>query len=103
MEEEKTKQNSKIHKTNKETNQTQTNNNTGTKNRRLINKLKCTPEDNALVSNLAKHHIDSFDYAMDTVLKKLHKYIRPIQIKSTEKTASIFKVMTINYLDFELG
>ena len=56
------------------------------------------------MENLAKQHIDSFNYAMTDVLKIIPKYIRPIQIKSSTETKSIFsKKLTITLDQLELG
>jgi hypothetical protein len=68
-----------------------------------INKMTCKLEDKEEIQKLAIHHIDSFNYAMKVVLKKLPKYMKPLEIKSNEKTEKIFKSMTIIYLDFDLG
>ena len=56
------------------------------------------------MENIAKQHIDSFNYAMTDVLKIIPKYIRPIQIKSSVETKSIFsKKLTITLDQLELG
>ena len=56
------------------------------------------------MENIAKQHIDSFNYAMTDVLKIIPKYIRPIQIKSSPETKSIFsKKLTITLDQLELG
>ena len=56
------------------------------------------------MENMAKQHIDSFNYAMTDVLKKIPKYIRPIQIKSSQEIKSIFsKKMTITLDQLELS
>ncbi len=73
------------------------------KNEKLLKKYLCRIEENDNAKNLCKHHIESFDYAMNVVLKKLPKYIRPLEIKSTEKTEKIFKTLVISYEDLELG
>jgi len=73
------------------------------KNEKLIKKMKCEVEDNEQIKKIALHHIDSFDFAMTNVLKKLPKYIRPLEINSTEETKNIFSKMLISYEDFELG
>jgi hypothetical protein len=73
------------------------------KNEKLIKKMKCEVEDNEQIKKIALHHIDSFDFAMTNVLKKLPKYIRPLEITSTEETKNIFSKMLISYEDFELG
>ena len=56
------------------------------KNAHLLKKIKCEMEDNEFIKNIAQHHIDSFDYAMTEVLKKLPTYIKPLEVKSNEKT-----------------
>lgn len=73
------------------------------KNEKLIKKMKCEVEDNEQIRKIAFHHIDSFDFSMTNVLKKLPKYIRPLEITSTEETKNIFSKMLISYEDFELG
>ena len=75
----------------------------GKKHEKLLNKMKCEVEDNQEIRKIAFHHIDSFDFAMTNVLKKLPKYIRSLEINSTEETKSIFTKMLISYEDFELG
>ena len=56
------------------------------------------------MENIAKQHIDSFNYAMTDVLKIVPKYIRPIQIKSSSEIKSIFsKKLTITLDQLELG
>ena len=56
------------------------------------------------MENIARQHIDSFNYAMTDVLKIIPKYIRPIQIKSSPETKSIFsKKLTITLDQLELG
>jgi DNA-directed RNA polymerase I subunit RPA2 len=72
------------------------------KNDHLLKKIKCELEDNEFIKNIAQHHIDSFNYAMTEVLKKLPLYIRPLEIRSTEKTKDIFEYMIITYESFEL-
>lgn len=72
------------------------------KNQDLLKKIKCQLEDNEFIKNIAHHHIDSFNYAMTEVLGKLPQYIRPLEIKSTEKTKDIFNSMFISYENFEL-
>jgi DNA-directed RNA polymerase beta subunit len=73
------------------------------KNHRLIKKAKCQVEENEFIRSLARHHIDSFDYAMTEVLKKLPTYIKPLEIRSNEKTKDIFSYMLVSYESFELG
>lgn len=73
------------------------------KHEKLIKKMKCDVEDNEQIRKIALHHIDSFDFAMTNVLKKLPKYIRPLEITSTEETKNIFSKMLISYEDLELG
>lgn len=73
------------------------------KNEKLIKKMKCEVEDNEQIRKIALHHIDSFDFAMTNVLKKLPKYIRPLEISSTEETKNIFSKMLISFEDLELG
>jgi len=73
------------------------------KNQKLIKKMKCEVEDNELNRKIAIHHIDSFDFAMTNVLKKLPKYIRPLEITSSEETKNIFSKMLISFEDLELG
>jgi DNA-directed RNA polymerase beta subunit len=73
------------------------------KNSHLLKKIKCEMEDNEFIKNIAKHHIDSFDYAMTEVLKKLPTYIKPLEIKSNEKTKDIFNYMLVSFENFELG
>ena len=51
---------------------------------------------------LGQHHINSFNYSFNVILPILHKYIRPIEIQSTENTKNIFDKMTIFYEKFEL-
>ena len=56
------------------------------------------------MQNMAKQHIDSFNYAMTDILKILPKYIRPIQIKSSNDSKSIFsKKLQISLEQLELG
>jgi DNA-directed RNA polymerase I subunit RPA2 len=73
------------------------------KNERLLKKVTGKVEDLETVRKIALHHIDSFDYAMGVVLKKLPRHIYTMEIKSTEKTQKIFKSLKICYEDFELG
>lgn len=73
------------------------------KHEKLIKKMKCEVEESQEIRKLAFHHIDSFDFAMTNVLKKLPKYIRPLEINSAEETKNIFNKMLISYEDFELG
>ena len=73
------------------------------KHEKLIKKIKCEVEDNELIKTIAHHHIDSFDFAMTNVLKKLPKYIRPMEIKSSKETENIFSKMLISYEDLGLG
>lgn len=73
------------------------------KHEKLIKKMKCEVEDNEQIRKIAFHHIDSFDFAMTNVLKKLPKYIRPLEITSTEETKNIFSKMLISFEDLELG
>jgi hypothetical protein len=72
-------------------------------NKDLLKRITCKLEEKEEIKRIAQHHIDSFNFAMKDVLKILHKYIRPIEIKSTEKTEKLFKTMTISYAGFELG
>jgi hypothetical protein len=73
------------------------------KNEKLIKKMKCQVEDNELIRSIAHHHVDSFDFAMTNVLKKLPKYIRPLEINSSKETENIFSKMLISFEDLELG
>lgn len=79
------------------------NHNVPKKHDKLIKKMKCEVEDNELIKTIAHHHIDSFDFAMTNVLKKLPKYIRPLEINSSKETENIFSKMLISYEDLELG
>jgi hypothetical protein len=72
-------------------------------NKELIDRITCKVDENAEIKKIALHHIESFNYSMRDVLKRLHNYIRPLEIKSTDKTDKIFKTMTISYAGFELG
>jgi DNA-directed RNA polymerase beta subunit len=72
------------------------------KNEKLLKKIKCQVEDSEVIRGLAQHHIDSFDYAMGDVLKKLPEYINPLEIKSTSKTKEIFNHMFVSFQDFSL-
>ena len=40
---------------------------------------------------------------MGEVLNKIPKYMRPIEIKSTEKSSSTFKTLMISFDDLKLG
>ena len=73
------------------------------KNSHLLKKIKCEKEDNEFIKTIAQHHIDSFNYAMTDVLRKLPNYIRPLEIKSSDKTKDIFNYMLVSYESFELG
>lgn len=73
------------------------------KHEKLLKKMKCQVEDNDLIKTIAHHHVDSFDFAMTDVLKKLPKYIRPLEINSTKETENIFSKMLISFEDLELG
>ena len=56
------------------------------------------------MKDMAKQHIDSFNYAMTDILKILPKYIRPIQIKSTNESKCLFsKKLQISLEALELG
>ena len=56
------------------------------------------------MENIAKHHIDSFNYAKTDVLKIIPKYIPPTQTKSSEETKSLFTIkLTIDLDQLELG
>lgn len=72
------------------------------KHSHLLKKMKCELEDNEFIKNIAHHHIDSFNYVMSDVLKNLHKYIKPLTIKSTEKTKDIFSKMIVTFESFDL-
>jgi DNA-directed RNA polymerase I subunit RPA2 len=71
-------------------------------NEKLLKKIKCQVEDSEIVKGLAQCHIDSFDYAMGEVLKKLPEYIKPLEIKSGPKTKEIFNHMFVSFQDFSL-
>ena len=73
------------------------------KHEKLLKKMKCQVEENELINTIAHHHIDSFDFAMTNVLKKLPKYIRPLEINSSKETENIFNKMLISFEDLELG
>jgi DNA-directed RNA polymerase beta subunit len=73
------------------------------KNTHYLKKIKCEVEENEFIKNIAQHHIDSFDYAMTDVLRKLPTYIKPLEVRSTEKTKDIFNYMLISFENFELG
>lgn len=68
-----------------------------------LNKIKGKVVPNKELRNVAKHHIESFNYAMEVVLKKLPKYIRAMEYKTNEKQKKLFKSMIISYEEFELG
>ena len=80
------------------------NNNNSNKNEKLIKYITGSLDNPNKMENIARQHIDSFNYAMTDVLKKIPKYIRPIQIKSSPETKSIFsKKLTITLDQLELG
>ena len=71
---------------------------------KLIKYITGTLDNPNKMENIAKQHIDSFNYAMTDVLKIIPKYIRPIQIKSSSETKTIFsKKLTITLDQLELG
>ena len=72
-------------------------------NSELLDQITCKVKDHPEIKNLASQHIESFNYAMTEGLKKLPKYIRPIEIKSNEKTEHLFKTLMISYEEIELG
>jgi hypothetical protein len=72
-------------------------------NKELIDRITCKVDEKEEIKQIALHHIESFNYSMKDVLRRLHTYIRPLEIKSTDKTDKIFKTMTISYAGFELG
>ena len=75
-----------------------------TKNKDLLYKMQCALDDPNKLQNVAIQHISSFNYAMTTILKLLPKYIRPVEIKPTDKTKSIFhKKILISIDQLELG
>ena len=74
------------------------------KNKKLLNYIQGSLDDCYKMENMAIQHIESFNYAMGTILKILPKYIRPIEIKATEETSSIFSQKCIISIDnLELG
>lgn len=74
------------------------------KNQNLIDKLKCKVVDSENVRNLAKQHVDSFNYAMSVILKKLPKSIRPLEIKPPEKVIPGFgQSLIISIEELELS
>ena len=74
------------------------------KNEALIKYIIGSLDNPNKMENIARQHIDSFNYAMTDVLKIIPKYIRPIQIKSSEETKSLFtKKLTIDLDQLELG
>jgi hypothetical protein len=73
------------------------------KNQALIDRITCKVDEKPEIKQIAKHHIESFNYALKDVLEKFPKYMRPMEIKSTEITKNIFQTMTISYKKFELG
>ena len=74
------------------------------KNDKLIKYITGSLDNPYKMENIARQHIDSFNYAMTDVLKIIPKYIRPIQIKSSPEIKSIFsKKLTITLDQLELG
>ena len=74
------------------------------KNEKLLKYITGSLDNPSKMENIARQHIDSFNYAMTDVLKIIPKYIRPIQIKSSPETKSIFsKKLTITLDQLELG
>ena len=72
-------------------------------NSELYDQITCVVKDHTEIKNLASQHIDSFNYAMTDVLKIIPKYMRAVEIKSTDKTEHIFKTLTLSYEEIELG
>jgi len=72
-------------------------------NEKLLNKIQCKLDDHPEMKKLADHHLDSFNYAMNDVLKKIPKYLRPLEIKSNDKCKDIFKTLMISFEDLTLG
>ena len=60
---------------------------------------------NKTLKNAARHHIDSFDYAMTTCLEKACANMLPFYYKPPEevKEAAGFKRLMVWYDSFELG
>ena len=80
------------------------NNKTTNKNEKLLKYITGSLDNPNKMENIARQHIDSFNYAMTDVLKIIPKYIRPIQIKASPETKSIFtKKLTITLDQLELG
>ena len=74
------------------------------KNEKLIKYITGSLDNPLKMENIARQHIDSFNYAMTDILKIIPKYIRPIQIKSSPETKSIFsKKLTITLDQLELS
>ena len=77
---------------------------TGKKHRKLLSQMQCSLEHSDKMQNIAKQHIDSFNYAMSSILKLLPKYIRPLDIKPIDTFKSIFtKKLLISIESLELG
>lgn len=67
------------------------------------NNFKPNMTQNQNMKDIAKHHIQSFNYSMKKVLPLIHKYIKPLELTSPEKLKTIFGSLTIAYESFELG
>jgi len=72
-------------------------------NKELYDQITCVVKDHPEIKNLAFQHIESFNYAMTDVLKILPKYMRSVEINSTEKTKDVFTTLTLSYDEIELG
>ncbi|MCQ2817488.1 MAG: DNA-directed RNA polymerase I subunit RPA2 [archaeon] len=74
------------------------------KNEKLLRQMQCDLNDVDKIKNMASHHIDSFNYAMNNILKIIPKYLRPIEVKTADYVEkSPFDKIYISFDQFELS
>ena len=79
-------------------------NNKNSKHYNLLQYIQGSLKNSDKMKDMAKQHIESFNYSMTKILKILPKYIRPIEIKSNENSNMIFsKKLIVSIENLELG